>query len=101
MIDEAQDMPSDFFKLCYSLLKEPKRLVFAYDELQNLGNNSMPSLEEMFGLNMDGTPKVVLENKVNEARQDIVLPICYRNTPWALTLAHGTSFKPRCKNGSL
>lgn len=92
LIDEAQDMPSDFFKLCYSLLKEPKRLVFAYDELQNLGNNSMPSLEEMFGLNMDGTPKVVLENKVNEARQDIVLPICYRNTPWALTLAHSLGF---------
>ena len=66
--------------------------MFAYDELQNLGNNSMPSLEEMFGLNMDGTPKVVLENKVNEARQDIVLPICYRNTPWAITLAHSLGF---------
>ena len=92
LIDEAQDMPSDFFKLCYSLLKEPKRLVFAYDELQNLGSNSMPSLEEMFGLNADGTPKVLLENRTNEARQDIVLPICYRNTPWALTLAHSLGF---------
>lgn len=92
LIDEAQDMPSDFFKLCYQLLTEPKRLVFAYDELQNLGSNSMPSLEEMFGLNEDGKPKVVLENSINEARKDIVLPICYRNTPWALTLAHSLGF---------
>lgn len=92
LIDEAQDMPSFFFKLCYNLLKEPKRLVFAYDELQNLGNNNMPSLQEMFGINTDGTSKVVLENKNNEARQDIVLPICYRNTPWALTLAHALGF---------
>lgn len=92
LIDEAQDMPSFFFKLCYNLLKEPKRLVFAYDELQNLGNNNMPSLQEMFGINTDGTSKVVLENNNNEARQDIVLPICYRNTPWALTLAHALGF---------
>lgn len=92
LIDEAQDMPSYFFKLCYNLLKEPKRIVFAYDELQNLGNNNMPSLQEMFGTNNDGTSKVVLENKKNEARQDIVLPICYRNTPWALTLAHALGF---------
>lgn len=92
LIDEAQDMPCDFFKLCYQLLTEPKRLVFAYDELQNLGSNSMPSLEEMFGLNEDGNPKVVLENSINEARKDIVLPICYRNTPWALTLAHSLGF---------
>lgn len=41
LIDEAQDMPCDFFKLCYQLLKEHKRLAFAYDELQYLGSNSM------------------------------------------------------------
>lgn len=52
----------------------------------------MPLLEEMFGLNEYGKPKVVLENRDNEARKDIVLPICYRNTPWALTLAHLLSF---------
>ncbi len=92
LIDEAQDMPSDFFRLCYQLLKTPKRVIFAYDELQNLGNDSMPSLEEMFGTNLDGTPKVILENSRCEARQDIVLPICYRNTPWALTLAHALGF---------
>ena len=23
------------------------------------------------------------------ARKDILLPVCYRNTPWVLTVAHG------------
>lgn len=92
LIDEAQDMPSIFFKLCYLITKNPKRIVFAYDELQNLGYNSMPSLEEMFGTDIDGNPLVSLKNDENEARQDIVLPICYRNTPWALTLAHSLGF---------
>lgn len=92
LIDEAQDMPSDFFKMCYQMLKQPKRIVFAYDELQNLGNNSMPSLAEMFGKDVNGNDRVVLENHDEEARQDIVLPICYRNTPWALSLAHSLGF---------
>lgn len=92
LIDEAQDLPSDFFKMCYQLLKQPKRIVFAYDELQNLGNRSMPTLTEMFGKDRNGNDLVVLENREESARQDIVLPICYRNTPWALSLAHSLGF---------
>lgn len=81
LIDEAQDMPKNFFKLCYKIVKYPKRVVFAYDELQNLNNATMPTLNEMFGLNQSGDANVVLKNLENEARQDIVLPVCYRNTP--------------------
>jgi len=88
LIDEAQDMPTSFFKLCYKLLKQPKRLVFAYDELQNLGSSFMPSITEIFGKNETGEANVNFINTPDEARRDIVLPICYRNTPWALTLAH-------------
>lgn len=43
LIDEAQDMPSSFFRLIYSNVKEPKRIIWAYDELQNLSNVEMPS----------------------------------------------------------
>ncbi len=99
LIDEAQDLPSDFFKLCFKLLKQPKRIVFAYDELQNLRNNSMPTLEEMFGKDSKGNDLVKLENREDEARQDIVLPICYRNTPWALSLAHSLGFGIYNKDG--
>jgi superfamily I DNA and RNA helicase len=52
----------------------------------------MPSINEMFGFDQEGNPNVVLSNPQNEARQDIVLPICYRNTPWTLSLAHALGF---------
>lgn len=99
LIDEAQDMPISFFKLCYRISKDPKRVIFAYDELQNLSNATMPSVEEMFGKDSYGNPLVRLINNKNEARQDITLPICYRNTPWALTLAHSIGFGIYRKEG--
>lgn len=34
LVDEAQDFPVSFLRLCYKILWEPKRLVYAYDELQ-------------------------------------------------------------------
>lgn len=92
LIDEAQDMPTSFFKICYRISKEPKRVVFAYDELQNLSDASMPSLTEMFGVDDKGEPLVQLICGEDEARKDIVLPVCYRNTPWALTIAHSLGF---------
>ena len=49
LVDEAQDLPVSFLRICYELLKEPKRLVYAYDELQNLNLQSLPSPEELFG----------------------------------------------------
>ena len=99
LIDEAQDMPISFFKLCYKIAKDCKRIVFAYDELQNLSSGTMPSITEMFGVDSTGQPLVVLTNSENEARQDITLPICYRNTPWALTLAHSLGFGIYRKEG--
>lgn len=92
LIDEAQDMPKSFFKLCYSITKDPKRIVFAYDELQNLTNSNMPDVKELFGVDQQGAPLVSLKNHPNSAQQDIVLPICYRNTRWTLTLAHSLGF---------
>lgn len=92
LIDEAQDMPCAFFKLCYLLAKSPKRIVFAYDELQNLGGTALPTLSEMFGKDKSGNDLVVLKNNEGSARQDIVMPLCYRNTPWALSLAHSLGF---------
>ncbi|MGY1460352.1 DEAD/DEAH box helicase [Bacillus toyonensis] len=92
LIDEAQDMPISFFKVCYKITKSPKRIVFAYDELQNLSNLSMPDLKDMFGVDEEGLPLVNLDSGDNEAQQDIVLPICYRNSRWTLTLAHALGF---------
>ena len=92
LIDEAQDMPSSFFRLAYLNTKPPKKIIWAYDELQNLTEVEMPSLEEMFGVNENGDLNISLESGEDEAKKDIMLPICYRNPPWTLALAHSLGF---------
>ena len=92
LIDEAQDMPASFFKIAYKSVDKHKRIVWAYDELQNLSSAVMPSIEEMFGVNDNGEPFVELKNQPNEPLQDIILPVCYRNPPWVLALAHSLGF---------
>ena len=68
LIDEAQDLPSSFFRLVYANVKSPKRIIWAYDELQNLSTVEMPSLEEMFGVDGDGNLRINIENKENEPK---------------------------------
>lgn len=92
LIDEAQDLPPSFFRLLYLFTKEPKRIVWAYDELQKLDEREMASLGELFGTTATGDPVVNVTNRDGEPRRDVVLPICYRNTPWALATAHSIGF---------
>ena len=80
-VDEAQDLPPVFLRLCFKLLKDPGRLVYAYDELQSLRGSSLPSPEEIFGKNKDGSPKVRFDDTGHPAPQrDIMLSKCYRNS---------------------
>lgn len=88
LVDEAQDLPPVFLRLCYKLLKQPKRLVYAYDELQNLRGSSLPSPEEIFGKHKDGSPKVRFDDTGDLAPQrDIMLSKCYRNSKPVLATA--------------
>jgi len=87
LIDEAQDLPREFLRLAY-LCTTNHRIIWAYDDLQNLGDYQMRSLRETFGEDDQGNPLVVLRNEPKQPRQDIILPKCYRNTPWALVTAH-------------
>lgn len=89
LIDEAQDFPASFFQLVYAVTRSPKRVVWAYDELQNLGDSSMPQLDELFGVNKDGIQNVEIVNADGAPKEDILLPICYRNPAWLLTTALG------------
>ncbi len=84
LIDEAQDLSPAFIKLCYSFLKSPKRLIYAYDELQNLSMLVMESPEKLFGR--------PLNNDDDSAQQDIILERCYRNSRPVLITAHGLGF---------
>ena len=93
LVDEAQDLPPAFLKLCHAFLKEPKRLVYAYDELQNLANESLPPPEDIFGRRDDGTPLVRLDDGARDGpRPDIVLQRCYRNSKPVLVAAHALGF---------
>lgn len=70
------------------MLGEDRRLVYAYDELQNLAGKSMLSPEEIFGTDSKGQPLVTLK----DAEQDVILKKCYRNSRPVLSLAHALGF---------
>ncbi|MDX5321696.1 MAG: ATP-binding domain-containing protein, partial [Bacteroidota bacterium] len=89
LVDEAQDFAPSFLKLCYSMLKPPKRLVYAYDELQNLSGISLPPPEVIFGDNERGQPLVTFGD---DRRRDVILQKCYRNSRPVLVSAHGLGF---------
>lgn len=93
LVDEAQDFSPAFLLLCYYMLKEPKRLVYAYDELQNLTDEGLPPVEDIFGLE-EGRPRVTFKSMTNslEGKRDIILEKCYRNSRPVLVTAHCLGF---------
>lgn len=104
LIDEAQDLPTSFFRMVYKLTKKPKRITWAYDELQSLNDVTIPSLNEMFGTNEIDNTNFSLQNRPGEPMQDIILPVCYRNPMWSLSIAHALGFgiyrtAPNVKSG--
>ena len=93
LVDEAQDFPPTFLRLCYRLLREPQRLVYAYDELQSLTGASLPSPEDIFGTDADGSPVVRFDGLGNGGpKRDIFLKKCYRNSRPILVTAHSLGF---------
>lgn len=93
LVDEAQDFSPTFLRLCYEMLQNPRRLVYAYDELQNLKGRSLPSPEQIFGNDDNGTPRVKFKpSEDGQPKQDIILEKCYRNSRPALVTAHALGF---------
>lgn len=99
VIDEAQDFSKDFLKICYEILNPPKRLIYAYDELQSLNKKSMDSPENIFGVDGNNLPQVKLKNEVGKPKEDIVLYKCYRNSLEILASAHALGFGIYRKEG--
>lgn len=79
LVDEAQDLSEAFLNLCHLILKEPKRLIYAYDELQKL--NEGVSLRN---------PTDILQKNIQF--DDKILSKCYRNSRPILVTAHALGF---------
>lgn len=93
LIDEAQDFPPEFLRLCHRFITEPKRLVYAYDELQSLTGNAVLPPEQLFGSDASGKPIVEFDYSESAIpRQDIILEKCYRNPRPVLAAAHALGF---------
>jgi len=90
LIDEAQDFPPSFFQVIYKLTKSPKRIIFAYDELQSLNNIKTVDVEELFGKNKQGNYLVDFSKGSygNGIEMDYILRKSYRNPLEILMLAH-------------
>ena len=77
IIDEGQDFKKEFYQLCFALSKD-KRIVWAYDEFQDIFNVNIQDVEELFGNDATGRPNVSFKEH-RHPYEDIVLKKCYRN----------------------
>lgn len=86
LVDEAQDFPLEFFLLVEHVVKPPKKIVIAYDELQTTNDIHIPEFEQLFG-STNGKPNIVLE-----PQYDYILKKSYRNTLEVLLTAFSFGF---------
>ncbi|MBO4249465.1 NERD domain-containing protein [Halomicrobium sp. IBSBa] len=89
LIDEAQDFEPNFYKMCKAALREPERLIWAYDEAQSLGSLTAPSPSNIFGTDEDGDPKVDLSGSYEGGIQKSqIMRKAYRSPREVLMAAH-------------
>jgi len=93
LVDEAQDLPPDFLRMCHRMLSTERRLVYAYDELQSLDGRGIAGPEELFGTDPEGNPRVHFDpDSAGASAHDIILQKCYRNSRPVLVTAHAVGF---------
>ncbi|MCY8954707.1 ATP-binding domain-containing protein [Bacillus cereus] len=89
LMDEAQDFDFEYFRFCHHILKEDKRLIWAYDEVQSISSLDIPTALEIFGVDEEGNPLVSLEGTYDDdIDKDLILYHCYRNPRPILIAAH-------------
>jgi len=96
LIDEAQDFPSEFFKVAWKLCRPlesgttTRPVYWAYDELQSLSSLEIPDVIKQFGTDATGEPLVSLDGEAypGEIEKDFVLHRSYRCPHLILMVAH-------------
>lgn len=92
LIDEAQDLPQPFFELAFYMTKEPKRIVYAYDELQSLTATSVAHPADLFGKSAGDRANAEGLFRGEPGYDDFILKVVYRTNRWVLTTAHALGF---------
>ena len=90
IIDEGQDFPIYFYRLCCRITQN-KRVIWGYDECQNILDVKIQDTKETFGKNESGKPYIDFSEKII-ADQDLVLYKCYRNPRSILVAAIALGF---------
>jgi superfamily I DNA and RNA helicase len=90
LVDEAQDFGPNFLRMCLATLDDTDRLVWAYDEAQDLGTLSAPSPTAVFGTDDDGNPRLDMSGRYSDgAQKSHVMRTAYRAPREVLMAAHG------------
>jgi len=89
LVDEAQDLEPPFFRMCHKSLKPPKRLIWAYDEAQNLTSLTAPTPKSIFGTTDDGDLVVDLRGSYEGGiLKSQIMRMSYRAPKSLLMTAH-------------
>ena len=78
IIDEGQDFPKYFYRLCREFTKN-NRVIWGYDECQNILNTDIQDTKDTFGKDDKGQYYVDFSKEPPNTPCDIVLQKCYRN----------------------
>lgn len=84
ILDEAQDFPVNFYRLCRKITYN-NRVIWAYDDFQNILNINIQDEKETFGKDKDGKYYIDFSKQTSEL-QDLILHRCYR-TPMKILVA--------------
>lgn len=90
ILDEAQDFPVNFYRLCRKITKND-RVIWGYDECQNILDIKIQDTVETFGKDANGKPYIDFSQTTIEG-QDLVLYKCYRNPRTILVTAIALGF---------
>lgn len=89
LIDEAQDFPAEFFRMCLEALSGEDRLIWAYDEAQSLRSLTAPGPKTIFGVDDEGDPRLDLSGTYsNGVQKTHIMRRSYRSPREVLMTAH-------------
>jgi len=106
LVDEGQDFGKWFYRMCYDALREPeegqRRLYWAYDEAQTLGDLEVPTARAVFGEDDDGDPVVNVSGSYsNGIQKSRIMRRSYRSPRENIMLAHAFGMGTQRDDGPL